>query len=127
MRWCFYPVSWRILAGLFIQNCLSFLHAAGTAEMDPITEWVQAVLGNHHFQNQQFARHLKNNNQICPVISAISRVAPLVWIRDTIVSLKDSKTRWASEGDQQGHYSKIKGSVTENSAVRSRVQEIGHY
>lgn len=52
---------------------------------------------------------------------------PLVWITETTMLLRDSEEGWASGGDQQGQYSRIKGSVTENSAVRNRVQELGHY
>lgn len=54
-------------------------------------------------------------------------MAPLVWITETAVILRDGKVGWASERDQQGQYSRIKGSVTENTAVRNRVQELGHY
>lgn len=74
---------------------------------------------------ENIAIHLQNKNQICQVPSAFSH--GVVWITEITVLPRDSEEGWASGGDQQGQYSRIKVSVTENSASRNRVQELGHY
>jgi len=66
-------MSWRIRAALFIPDCFPLLYTAGNHELGPVTEWVQAGAGKPSLSGlAKIASHLKNNNQLCQVISAFS-------------------------------------------------------